>query len=135
MKKASVDIRVPMSDLDGMRAVYHANYLKWFDLARTKLYREAGVRMEKWEEGGIMLPLVVCNVEYLEGAVFDDNLRVTAEIAEVRRKVVTIEYKVENLDTGRTITKGLTKQVFCDADNKSFVLEERYPEVYRNLTE
>ena len=64
-----------MAELDGMRAVYHTNFIKWFDLARTKLFREAGVQMEKWEEGGILLPLVVCHCEYAEGARFDDPVK------------------------------------------------------------
>lgn len=134
MRSASIELRVAFADLDGMRAVYHTNYIKWFDLARTKMFREAGVSMEKWEEGGILLPLVVCHCEYKEGAVFDDSLKVTARVQEVKGKVITIEYEIENTDTGRVITTGLTKQVFCDADNKSFVLKDRYPEVFDSLT-
>ena len=118
MRKASVELRVAFADLDGMRAVYHTNYIRWFDLARTKLFREAGFSMEKWE-----------------GGVFDDPLRVTAQIAEVRGKVVTIEYEIENLDNGRVISTGLTKQVFCDENSKAFVLKEKYPELYDRLTE
>ena len=133
MKKASVELRVAMNELDGMRAVYHTNYIKWFDLARTKLFREAGVKMEEWEKGGILLPLVVCHCEYSEGAYFDDPLKVTAEVTEVKGKVITITYEIENQNTGRVISTGLTKQVFCDADNKSFKLEERYPEIYKTL--
>jgi len=117
-----------------MRAVYHTNYIKWFDLARTKLFREAGFQMEKWEEGGVLLPLVVCHCEYKEGAVFDDPLKVTAVVTEVKGKVVTIEYEIENLDTNRVISTGLTKQVFCDENSKSFVLQDKYPKLYENLT-
>lgn len=47
MRKASVELRVAFADLDGMRAVYHTNYIRWFDLARTKLFREAGFSMGK----------------------------------------------------------------------------------------
>ena len=135
MKKASVELRVAFAGLDGMRAVYHTNYIKWFDLARTKLFRDAGFQMEKWEEGGVLLPLVVCHCEYKEGAVFDDPLKVTAEVQEVKGKGVTIVYEIENQNTRRVICTGLTKQVFCDENSKSFVLQERYPELYRNLTE
>lgn len=126
---------VAFCDLDGMRAVYHPNYIIWFDLARTQLYKEAGFHQEKWEEGGILLPLVVCNCEYLEGAVFGDELKVTARVSEVKRKVITLEYEVEKTSNGHIICKGLTKQVCCDENNKSFVLEERYPELVKNLTE
>ncbi len=135
MKSASVELRVTFADLDGMRAVYHTNYIKWFDLARTKLFREAGVAMEKWQEGGILLPLVVCNCEYMDRAKFDDPLKVTARVQEVKRKVITLEYEIENTDTGKIIATGLTKQVVCDPDHNSFVLEERHPEIYQALTE
>lgn len=133
MKTASIELRVAFADLDGMRAVYHTNYIKWFDLARTKLFREAGFKMEKWENGGVLLPLVVCHCEYKEGSVFDDPLKVTAAVTEIKGKVITLEYEIENLDTNRIISTGLTKQVFCDENSKSFVLEEKYPELYKNL--
>ena len=133
MKTASIELRVAFSDLDGMRAVYHTNYIKWFDLARTKLFREAGFKMEEWENGGILLPLVVCHCEYKEGAVFDDPLKVTAAVQEIKGKVITLEYEIENMNTKRVISTGLTKQVFCDENSKSFVLQEKYPELYKNL--
>ncbi len=133
MKSKSIEITVPFADVDGMRAVYHANYIVWFDMVRTKLYQENGIAMEKWEEGGILLPLVVCHCEYKESARFDDKVKVTATITEVKGKVITIEYEIENMETHRIITTGLTKQVFVDENGKSFVLEERYPEIYQNL--
>ncbi|MCI8285113.1 MAG: acyl-CoA thioesterase [Firmicutes bacterium] len=133
MKTASIELRVAFSDLDGMRAVYHTNYIKWFDLARTKLFREAGFKMEEWENGGVLLPLVVCHCEYKEGAVFDDPLKVTAAVQEIKGKVITLEYEIENMNTKRVISTGLTKQVFCDENSKSFVLQEKYPELYKNL--
>lgn len=135
MKSASIELRVAFRDLDGMRAAYHPVYIEWFDLARTKLFRESGIAMEKWEEGGILLPLVVCHCEYKEGAKFDDPLKVTAKIQEVKGKVITLDYEIENTDTGRIITTGYTKQVFCDENGKSFKLEERYPEIYKTLSE
>lgn len=133
MKKTFIDLRVEMADLDGMRATYHANYLKWFDRTRTKLFMEAGVRMDQWEEGGILLPLVICNCEYKAGTRFNDPLRVSAEVKELGGKSITIEHRVENLDTGVLTTTGLVKIVFCDANGKPFNLEERYPDVYHAL--
>ena len=135
MKKATVELRVGFADLDGMRAVYHTNYIKWFDLARTKLLREAGFEMQKWEASGILLPLVVCHCEYKASAVFDDLLEVTAVVEEVKGKVITITYEIINKESGKQIANGFTKQVTCDENSKPFVLEERYPELYKNLTE
>ena len=133
MRKASVDIKVAFRDIDGMRSVYHPVYIEWFDLARTKLFAEAGIQWEKWEKGGIVFPVVAVHCEYKEGAVFGDELRVTAMVREVRGKVLNIDYEVQNLATERIITTGYTTLVFCDENGKSFVLEEKYPEIYANF--
>ena len=135
MRKASIEVNVALRDLDGMRGVYHPVYIEWFDMARTKLLREAGIQWEKWEKGGIVFPVVAVHCDYKEGAVLDDHLRVTAMIREVRGKVLNVDYEIENTATGRIITTGYTTLVFCDENGKSFKLEERYPEIYKNLTE
>jgi acyl-CoA thioester hydrolase len=135
LKEATIELRVSFADLDGMRAVYHANHIKWFDFVRTKLLREAGFEMQKWETSGILLPLVVCHCEYKASTAFDDLLEITAAVEEVKGKVITITYEIVNKETGKLIATGLTKQVTCDENSKPFVLEEKYPELYKNLTE
>lgn len=135
MKKATIELRVSFADLDGMRAVYHTNYIKWFDFVRTKLLREVGFQMQKWEASGTLLPLVVCHCEYKASAEFDDLLEITAAVEEVKGKVITINYEIVNKETGKLIATGLTKQVTCDENSKSFVLIDKYPELYKNLTE
>ena len=42
MKPFRTTIRVQYSDTDKMMVVYHANYLKYFQTARTEYFREAG---------------------------------------------------------------------------------------------
>ena len=133
MKKASIDLKVAFCDLDGMRAVYHTNYIKWFDLARTKLFMEAGFAMDKWEDGGVLLPLVVCHCEYRAGLVFNDEVEVTAMIKEAKGKTITLEYEIKRKDNGALTTTGHTTHVTCDENGKSFVLQERYPELYNSL--
>ena len=94
MKKASVDVTVAFRDLDGMRTAYHPVYIEWFDLARTKLLTECGIKFERWEKGGIVFPVVALHCEYKEGAAFGDKLRVTAMVREVRGKVLNVDYEI-----------------------------------------
>ena len=135
MKNASIELRISFAELDGMRAAYHTNHIKWFDLARTKLLREAGFEMQKWEASGILLPLVVCHCEYKASTAFDDLLEIKATVEEVKGKVITLTYGIINKESGLLIATGYTKQVTCDENSKSFVLQEKYPELYKNLTE
>ena len=133
MRKTHVDVTVAFRDLDGMRSTYHPVYIEWFDLARTKLLKEAGVQFHKWETGGIVFPVVALHCEYKEGTSFEDELRVTAMVREVRGKVLTVDYEIRNLKTDRITTTGYTTIVFCDENGKSFKLEEKYPELYESL--
>lgn len=134
MRKSSLDIRVEIYDVDGMRTVYHPRYFYYFDWAKTKLLREAGFDLQELVEKNIFIPLVACTCEYKESAGFNDILRVGVEVEEIRGKVLTFFYEVKNMDTGRIIVTGRTKHVFVDENNKSFVLKERYPEIFESLT-
>jgi len=91
--------------------------------------------MQKWEASGILLPLVVCHCEYKASTAFDDLLEITAAVEEIKGKVITITYEIINIETGKLIATGLTKQVTCDENSKSFILKDRYPKLYKNLTE
>jgi acyl-CoA thioester hydrolase len=133
MKKASIEVKVAFCDLDGMRSVYHTNYIKWFDLARTKLLIEAGFAMDKWEDGGVLLPLVVCHCEYRSGLKFNDEVQVRAAVKEAGGRSITLEYEVIRKDSGEITTTGLTKHVTCDENGKSFVLKDKYPELFESL--
>lgn len=141
--KSFVEYRVPLADLDGMRTVYHPNFIKYFDMARTKLFCEAGLPMERWEKTGILLPVVSCSCDYKAPALFDDYLRITAEIDGIRGKVITVKQTIENLApgnlasgdhaSGNVIATGQVILVSCDQDMTPILLEERFPELYRTL--
>ena len=133
MRSASIEVKVAFADLDGMRIVYHTNYIKWFDLARTKLFREAGLPIDRWEDGGIYLPVVSCSCEYLESASFGDDLRVTARVENAEGAVLDLKYEIEKLDAGRIITTGSTRHIFCGQDMKSMKLDQTFPDLYRDL--
>ena len=55
--------RVRYGETDQMGVVYHANYLSFFEIARTELIRLRGVAYSSLEEGGLrlMLPRPRCN--------------------------------------------------------------------------
>ena len=48
---SSVRVRVNYSETDQMGVVYHANYLIWFDIARTEHLRQTGVTYAEFEIG------------------------------------------------------------------------------------
>lgn len=67
-------VRVRYADTDQMGVVYYANYLIWFEVARTEWLREAGWTYRDMEEQGIALPVIESHCEYRQPARYDDEV-------------------------------------------------------------
>src|SRR5207244_956809 len=65
---STITLRVNYSETDQMGVVYHANYLIWFDRARTELMRETGVTYKELEQQGVYLAVSEVKVRYRAAA-------------------------------------------------------------------
>lgn len=85
-------VRVYWEDTDAGGIVFYANYLKFFERARTEWLRALGIGQQalKESEGG-MFVVSECNLNYQRPARLDDLLLVTARVSEVGRASLTIE--------------------------------------------
>lgn len=128
--KSQVRFRVRYAETDQMRVVYHANYLVWFEMARTELCRIRGVRYRDMErDDQIRLAVVDAHCRYHAPALYDDEIISEGRIAEVNPRMLTFAYEIRNAETGRLLVTGETKHVFLDASGRPI----RVPEKYRSL--
>src|SRR5437667_145649 len=80
---SSITLRVNYSESDQMGVVYHANYLMWFDRARTELMRETGLTYNELEQQGVYPAVSEVNVRYRAAA--DTRVYDTALFREALR--------------------------------------------------
>ena len=79
-------IRVYWEDTDAGGVVFYANYLKYFERARTEWLRHLGFSQEAMRhEDGAMFIVSQTSVRYLAPARLDDLLRVTVDLREPGR--------------------------------------------------
>ena len=85
-------IRVYWEDTDASGRVFHVNYLKFFERARTEWLRSLGIAQQNLREqtGGIFV-VTSAQLEYLRPARLDDQLIVTAKLQSAGRASLTIE--------------------------------------------
>ena len=78
-------VRVYHEDVDGSGRVYHANYLKFLERARTEWLRAAGFEQTDLAARHDVV-FVVCSlaIDYARPASFNDELTVTVEITELK---------------------------------------------------
>lgn len=101
-----VEVEVRYAETDQMGVVHHANYLVWFELARTSLCSRVGLPYAQIEAMGYLLMVVGAEVRYRRGARYGEHLLVGVAIERLRSRDLVFVYDVrrdaELLATGRT---------------------------------
>lgn len=88
-------IRVAYHETDGQRRVHHANYLNYFEQSRVEMLRFQGLSYRDFENQGLMLVVAQMNVRYRSAAEFDDLLRISTTITEVRGVRISHKYIID----------------------------------------
>lgn len=88
-------LRVYWEDTDAGGIVFYANYLKFFERARTEWLRSLGVEQQRLKEStGGMFVVLETSLRYRRPARLDDELIVTASMVETGRASMIIKQQV-----------------------------------------
>jgi len=94
MKEFSFPIRVYYEDTDFAQVVYHANYLKFMERARTEWLRDMGFDQQKMLEEDSVFAVTDLQISYLKSAHFNDQLLVKSRIINCSFVQVTFEQEI-----------------------------------------
>ena len=134
MKPSITHYRPIYADTDAMGIVYHANYLRFFELGRTEFLRETGFPYRQMDqEQGVMLPLVEVSIKYRKPALYDDLLEIRTVIKELRGASVVLGYEIYD-EQGTLLVEGSTRHAFTDNAMKPVLLKKHIPELWQLLT-
>ena len=87
-------VRVYWEDTDAGGIVFYANYLKFFERARTEWLRSLGIAQQPLrEQTGGMFVVAEARIQYHAPARLDDALIVTAQLIETSRASLTIMHQ------------------------------------------
>ena len=94
-------VRVYWEDTEAGGIVFYANSLKFFERARTEWLRSLGIHQrELRESSGGMFVVGAAALDYHRPARLDDQIEVTARIAELGRASLVLEQQAWLLDQG-----------------------------------
>lgn len=111
-RRIDVDLEVRYAETDQMGVVHHANYLIWFEVARTRLCEESGLHYSEIERLGYMLMVTRAEVEYRRGARYGDRVRVGCWIDRLGSRGLRFAYEVAR--DGDPIATGVTEHVWVE---------------------
>ena len=111
-----ITIRVRYAETDRMGLLHHANYLVYFEQARTELLRSLGVAYRDLEDQGYLLVLTRVQVQYRRPAYYDDLLTVRTTVA--RATSVKVVHRYEVLRGSELLAEGHSTLACVDRDGR-----------------
>ncbi len=94
IQQHSITIRVRYSETDAMGFLHHSNYLSYFEVGRTELFRAQGGNYRRMEELGLFFVVARIEVKYRRPARYDDELTLHTSIARVTPAKLEHDYRL-----------------------------------------
>jgi len=110
-------LRVRYAETDKMGIVYHANYLVWFEVGRSDLFRELHLPYTEFEEQGLGLAVIEASCRYRKPAHYDDELVIITEVDHMSSRSARFCYHVYREDI--LLAEGKTVHAFINVEGRS----------------
>ena len=110
--------KVYYKDVDQMGIVYYTRYFEMFEMARTELLNNIGIKVTDVEKNGIYLPVVSASCDYKKTASFEQELLIKTSISTLPKARLDIEYSVHLKKDLSLIASGFTRHGFVDKNGK-----------------
>jgi acyl-CoA thioester hydrolase len=113
-----VEIKVYYEDTDCGGVVYYANYLKYFERARTDYLEQRGLSVAGLLKEGTQFMVVHAEVDYRSPARYGETLVIDTRLADCGKASVTFAHVIRERTNRRLIVEGSAKLVATTLDNK-----------------
>jgi acyl-CoA thioester hydrolase len=113
MELAQIKKEIHYHHTDAGGVVYYANYLAFFEEARTELFRSKGLNVKTMAKSGTMFVVCRQEVDYKYPGFYGDELLIEAEITKIQAVRIEFEQSVRNQD-GVLLCRGKTIMACVD---------------------
>lgn len=128
-----IDEYVRWSDVDYAGIIFYGAYVRFFEIAETELFREAGVPYgEVFDRFGIWLPRVHLDCDFMYPARLDDKLGVAVYFTRFGRSSIGINFDVVHLGARRLAAIG--HEVLVCSDRATMRSRPLPPDLLQLLT-
>ncbi len=94
----SIIRRVRYSDTDQMGFMHHSNYARYYEDARTALFRKLGLPYSEVEKEGLLLPVVKMEAHFKQPLRYEEEFTVTTWLEKMPASTIIFHYEIENED-------------------------------------
>jgi len=113
-----MEIRIYYEDTDCGGVVYYANYLKYFERARTHYLETRGLSVAGLRDQGTQFVVVHAEVDYRSPGRYGDTLVIDTTLANASQASFTFAHVLRERTSGRIVVEGSAKLVTVDEHMK-----------------
>jgi acyl-CoA thioester hydrolase len=113
-----MDIQIYYEDTDCGGMVYYANYLKYFERARTHYLEERGLSVTGLLKEGTVFVVVHAEVDYRSPARYGDRLIIDTVVSDMTAASFTFSHVIRERETQRVIVEGSARLAATNGSGK-----------------
>ena len=117
-RRDTIEIRIYYEDTDCGGVVYYANYLKYFERARTEYLEMRGYSVAALMKQGVIFVVVHAEVDYRSPGRYGETLVIETNVGDVTRAALTFSHVVREKVSGRVVVKGSARLAATDESGK-----------------
>ena len=113
-----MEVRIYYEDTDCGGVVYYANYLKYFERARTHFLEEHGLSVSELMQQGTEFRVIKAELAYRSAAIHGETLVVDTKVYANRRISITFSHSIRERTSQRLVVEGSATLVTVDSTGK-----------------
>ena len=113
-----MDIRIYYEDTDCGGMVYYANYLKYFERARTQYLEDRGLSVAGLMKEGTVFVVVHAEVDYRSPARCGDRLIIETVISDMTAASFTFSHVIRERESRRVVVEGSARLATVNGKGK-----------------
>ncbi|MCA9235907.1 MAG: acyl-CoA thioesterase [Planctomycetales bacterium] len=110
----TIELDVRYYETDGQGVVHHANYFKYFEVARVEMLKAMGHDYADLERDGVFLVVHSVGCKFMRPARFGDTLRIVTEV--VKATMARIEHRYDVFVGSYQVAQGQSVIACIDRD-------------------
>lgn len=136
INKTNIEVRY--QETDQMGIVYHANYLIWFEIGRTKFIEQLGFKYAEMEKENIVSPVADLQIKYIKPAKYGDHITIETSLKVYNGIRTVYKYNIYN-QNNELLARGTSTHVVVEKESFKLIrlknVNPLWDQAYRNIIE
>lgn len=125
--------KVQYYETDKMKLTHHSNYIRIMEEARLYFLEQIGWPYYKFEENGIISPVVSITCDYKKTTTYPDVIEVMVKVIQVKMLKFKLGYTMTVKDN--VVCQATSTHCFLNKNAKPVAINKNYPQMYEALIE